>query len=823
MASPACGTLYAQVLLTRRRGDEALCLTYAAPAGADAEHLVGAYVLVPLGSGVATGYVVGVSDEPPEGDFAVKPIREVLPASAGLSPGLVDLGRWIADEFAAPLPECLQAMIPAGSQEAVASAFELVSRPARDQPSLFGDALPRYGDDHPVVALLAGADAPLTLEDLRAVIGPNLTEAAMEPLISAGSVRRVHVVVPARVSRKSLLALARSGSPAEARAALEQVPARAHAQIALLKQLAARAEPIPLIDIANKRAAAKALIDRAMARIVRIPVLRRPADAAVGGSAPGVVHTPAQRAAIAAIRDAIDAREGGSFVLHGVTGSGKTEVYLSAIAHALASGGRAIVLVPEISLTPQTVGRFRARFGERVAVLHSALGAGERLDEWTRARDGDADIVIGARSAIFAPVTDLRLIVMDEEHEHSYKQGSAPRYHARDVALQRGRREDAVVVLGSATPSLESYYRALGGGHGLLELPERVVGGDLPPVEVVDMRDEPWARRTALVSSRLSEMLTETLTRGEQAILLLNRRGWAPFLLCHSCGNVIGCEHCDISLTYHQREARLRCHHCGFETDCPTACPECGDRHLQAMGTGTERAEQELRELAPTARVLRLDRDTTREKGAHGRLLARFERGEADVILGTQMIAKGLDFPRVTLVGILSADTALHFPDFRAAEQTFTLLAQVAGRAGRGELGGRVLLQTFAPDHWAVQLAAKHDYAGFFAREVESRRKHGWPPFRRLANVVACDAEPFVAEAAAEAVAAAARNGLPAGAEVLGPAPCPIQRLRGQSRVHVELIAPDAELSPWVREAVSDLPAEHRRALSVDIDALSLL
>lgn len=817
MSDPARDA-YANVLLSRRRGEEGLTLTYSVPEALRGGDLLGAYVLVPLTGGLATGYVVGLSDEPPESEFRVREIVDVLEGSARLSEDLVRLGELTALRTCAALPECLQVMVPAGAQEDVKTAWEAARPSSSDQASLFGDQ-ELAADPNPILDVLRGASEPLTVAEIKSVLGREVRERDLEALAASGLARKRHVVVPARTARKTLLALTPVGTPVPE----GTVPARAHAQRALLEELATREEPIPLVDLARRRAVAMALVDKGLARIVRVGVLRRPTGAELRPAAADLCLTSPQRCAIDAITRAIDRRAGESFVLHGVTGSGKTEVYLAAIEHVLRGGGSAITLVPEISLTPQTVGRFRARFGDQVAVLHSALGSGERLDEWTRARDGEARTVIGARSAVFAPVSDLKLIVIDEEQEQSYKQNSTPRYHARDVALDRARLSGAALVLGSATPSLESYEAALDGRHKLLGLPERVAGGSLPEVLVVDMREESWTRRTTLVSERLTEELRATIAAGQQAILLLNRRGWSPFLLCRSCGEVIRCDDCDVSLTYHQRENALRCHHCGFDRATPERCPTCGSQHLDTVGAGTERAEQEVRELVSGARVIRMDSDTTREKGAHGRILSAFERGAADILIGTQMIAKGLDFPRVTLVGVLLADTGLHFPDFRAAEFTFSLLAQVAGRAGRGPAGGSVIVQTFCPDHWAIEHAARHDYVGFFEREAEMRRRSCYPPFSRMANVLAADEESFVARRAAEEFGAAAEALRPEGGRLLGPTPAAINRLRGQYRFHCELFAEHHRLSDWAREAARATPEEHRRLLTVDIDPLSLL
>ena len=423
-------------------------------------------------------------------------------------------------------------------------------------------------------------------------------------------------------------------------------------------------------------------------------------------------------------------------LLHGITGSGKTEVYIRAIAGAVARGKKAIVLVPEISLTPQTLSRFRERF-RRVAVLHSHLTGGERAEEWEKSRRGDADVVIGARSAVFAPVDPLGLIVVDEEHEPSYKQEATPRYHAREVAIMRGRIEGAGVILGSASPSLESFYAARTGAYVLSELPGRVGGGELPPVEIVDMDEERReVKRYPLVSRRLKVLLEDALGRGEQAILFLNRRGYHTFFRCARCEEVVRCDQCDVSLTYHKKADRLVCHHCGRRTAVPEECPSCSFPKLIPLGPGSERVEDAVKSLFPGSRVARMDSDAMRSRSAYEDVLGSFGRGELDILVGTQMLAKGLDFPNVTVVGLINADVALHFPDFRASERTFQLIMQVAGRTGRSSKGGRVVVQTFSPSNPAVVLASGHDYDAFASHELESRKAFNYPPFASLARLV---------------------------------------------------------------------------------------
>jgi len=426
----------------------------------------------------------------------------------------------------------------------------------------------------------------------------------------------------------------------------------------------------------------------------------------------------------------------GTLLLHGVTGSGKTEVYMKAADLVLKQGKQVIVLVPEISLTPQTVGRFKGRFGDNVAVLHSGLSLGERYDEWRRIRNNEVQIVVGARSAVFAPMEHLGMIIIDEAHEDSYKSEVRPRYHARDVAARRCETEGAVLVLGSATPALEDYTRALRGEYQLVEMNERVDHRVLPPVDIIDMRRELELGNRSIFSQEMYRSLCDTLRRGEQAILLINRRGYAQFVSCRSCGAVIKCRNCDVSLTYHAKERMLKCHYCGHQEPYPRKCPECGSRYIKNFGLGTQKVEAELGKLFPSAGLLRMDMDTTSRKGAHHRILDAFGKGDYDILLGTQMVAKGLDFPNVTLVGVLAADASLNLPDYRSCEKTFQLITQVAGRTGRGRKPGHVVVQSYQPEHYAIEYASHHDYEGFYRKEIDIRRQFDYPPFSHIIRVL---------------------------------------------------------------------------------------
>lgn len=533
--------------------------------------------------------------------------------------------------------------------------------------------------------------------------------------------------------------------------------------------------------------------------------------------------------------DEVNKNPGKFFLLHGVTGSGKTEVYLQAIAHVLEQGKGAIVLVPEISLTPQTVERFKARFSTGplktlVAVLHSHLSAGERHDEWHKIRQGRARIVIGARSAIFAPVEPLGLIIVDEEHEHSYKQEEAPRYHARDVAVVRGQRESATVVLGSATPSMESYHNAKRGRYRLLELPNRADDKQMPLVRVQDMRTEKSKgdKGPPIFSQRLKEAIRDRLEQGEQTILFLNRRGFATSMQCPECGFVAECPNCSLSLTYHRREQVLRCHVCGQNVSAPKYCPQekCGSPKIRFHGLGTEKVEDVLRKLFPNANVTRMDSDALKRKDDYRRILGDFRRGKIDILVGTQMIAKGLHFPRVTLVGIVYADTGLHLADFRAGERTFQLLTQVAGRAGRGEVEGEVVVQTFSPVHPAIQFARRHDYEGYFDAEMEFREQLHYPPFTRAAMLTlrgrseqkvsfSADYLKKQIEPIVETIT---------DLQVSGPAPAPLLRAETFYRYQLMLrTGRMSELSRCLAAVASGLNLPDEVALTIDIDPVNLL
>ncbi|HZK25809.1 MAG TPA: primosomal protein N' [Oscillospiraceae bacterium] len=530
--------------------------------------------------------------------------------------------------------------------------------------------------------------------------------------------------------------------------------------------------------------------------------------------------TNAQREALAYINQSEELKP---VLLFGVTGSGKTEVYLRAIAQRLSAGLASIVLVPEIALTPQMTERFVSRFGDRVAVLHSRLGIGERYDEWCRIARGEALVIIGARSAVFAPVKKLGLIILDEEHETTYKQEESPRYHARELALWRAQWHGAKVILGSATPSLESYHAAEGGNYQLLRLPERIAQRPLPPVEVVDMREELKDGHKSIFSRPLITALQETVAAGKQIILFLNRRGYATFVLCRECGHVMRCPACNVALKYHAAATTLRCHYCDHHEPYPNTCPVCSGRYIRHFGTGTQKVEAELLKQFPDYRVLRLDADTTTHKGDHQKILTAFKQQKADVLVGTQMIAKGLDFPNVTLVGVITADTAINLPDFRAGERTFQLLTQVAGRAGRGAAGGKVVVQTYTPEHYAIVAAKTHDYESFYAEESQARAALGYPPYGFLLRLlVSGQQEGAVVDSCSFLVSTFAED-----IELLGPSPCPIEKVRNRFRwqlvVRGDSLEPLLAAAKKAAAAFLETPLAGSVRLALDVEPQSLL
>jgi primosomal protein N' (replication factor Y) len=602
-------------------------------------------------------------------------------------------------------------------------------------------------------------------------------------------------------------------------------------QTALLSCLIAAGAPVArdvlLRQAECSSAPLKSLIEKGLVSLTVRRVRQDVAQEDIPRREQALVLNDAQQQALDAINASLDAQQHKTIVLYGVTGSGKTEVYIQAIDRVVGFGRQAIVLVPEISLTPQTCGRFRDRF-DNVAVLHSHMSDVERHDQWSRIAGGEVQVVVGARSAVFAPTPQLGLIVIDEEHESTFKQETAPRYHARDVAIQRARREGVPVVLGSATPALETWYQASVGEYGRVDLPHRVLDRPMPRVRTIDLRIEQENRHhSGAISRPLSLAIERTLDDNGQVILLLNRRGFSTHIQCPNCGEVARCPDCDVSLTFYREVGKAICHYCDHTAPPPQTCSACDFDGIRYSGFGTERLEGEVRRRFPSVACQRMDADTMRRHGSHAEALARFRSGETRILLGTQMIAKGLDFPNVTLVGVVNADVALHLPDFRAAERTFQLIAQVAGRTGRGAKGGEVLVQTFSPDHPAVQAAIHHDYEAFARGELPSRRRFGYPPHAALVRMVFRGSSEELVRTTIEEMARRLRqqaSGVGGDARVLGPAPAPIARLRERFRYHLQIHGSDrAALAAIVRAASDGFESAGDVQWIVDVDPVSML
>ena len=774
----------AQVVLLPSPAGLPEALTYLVPEPLSAVVAVGIPVVVPLSGRAQLGYVLSVGD-PPAG-LELERLRSILSvprAQSAFDTRMLELLRWIADEYRCSLGEALPLAVPerhaaemqtvvhlAGWDGALPPRLGLLSRQTLEALYI---SLEEAGGSMPRPALEAAVRFPN--------LGPILRRARKE-----GWVREERVLLPPRVHGRTARAVRLIGADVGGRLGPRQREVLDHLQ-ARDEEIVLQQELCRELDVDT--GVLTSLVRRGFLEREDVAVRRAPRGFdAVRDTAPAL--TPFQGSARDAINAAMSRGEGDTLLLFGVTGSGKTEVYLHAIEHARDSGRTACLLVPEISLTAQVAAAVRRRLGERVAILHSALSDGERFDEWERLRRGQADVVVGPRSALFAPLSNPALIVLDEEHDGSYKQDApAPRYHTRDAARARARISGGCVLLGSATPSVESYHAALSGSFTLLELPERVRQRPLPSVEIVDQRAESRTRPGAVFGRRLEDAIRQRLASGEQVILFLNRRGISAFLLCRDCGHVPRCPSCDVSLTLHRREGgALLCHYCGHSRSAPTTCERCAGARVRQFGLGTQRVEEAVRDLFPRARTARLDRDTTTVKDAHVRIVNRMRAGDIDILIGTQMVTKGFDFPGVTLVGVVTADVALNMPDFRAGERAFQVLTQVAGRAGRGERPGEVVIQTFNPDHPSIQAASRHDYRGFFEVEIQGREALRYPPFGSLARLVAVHPDEATArsrlESAASMLGPVARD---CDVELRGPAPCPLPRLKDRYRWHLLL------------------------------------
>ncbi len=778
---------------------------------------IGQVVRVPFGSRTLEGVVVDLTNFPAVEQ--TRDIEDIIEDKPVLSPDYVSLAKWISNYYLCPLFDALSLMLPPGSSRKSVAILSLTKQSDYDSTILSGEQT--Y-----VIDILKNK-VRTDQKDIEKILGDRKAQAILSQLINRGLVSRIYELKAARVKPKyeELVSLLKQNSD---ELELLNTAGRSTKQAAIIRTLGKRQAPVAWNTLKQEaggnRAALSALVKKGIIKTERIQVTRDPLTHHFMPPDSPLLMTDDQSAAFKTIQKSLQTKNQivQVFLLHGVTGSGKTEVYLQALAETIKQGKRGIVLVPEISLTPQTIERFANRFPNRVAVMHSHLSPGEQFDEWHRINDGDFDVVIGPRSALFAPQHSLGLIIIDEEHEWTYKQSEKqPRYHAREAAIKLAELTGATVILGSATPDIGTYLRAKQGEFQLLALPERVTpvqNTPLPEVEVVDLKEELKAGGGNIFSRSLILAVTEAVQAGEQVILFLNRRGASTFIQCRKCGLVLRCRRCEVSLTYHSVSNSLVCHQCNYHRRMPEVCPRCGSPQIKFLGAGTQKLEEEAKKLFPSYRILRWDSDTTR-KTSHEDIMKAFVSHQADILIGTQMIAKGLDIPNVTVVGVINADIALNFPHFLAAERTFQLLSQVAGRAGRGERGGRVILQTYNPGHFVIQAAAKHDYIVFYNQESAFRRQLGYPPFQRIASLIFSHTNDILCQKEAERL----KNELEqesqargiAGLSFIGPAPAFIHRLRGSYRWQIILRGQDPSL------LLAEVPLP--RGWSLDIDPVGLV
>ncbi|RYL95386.1 primosomal protein N' [Sporolactobacillus sp. THM7-4] len=767
----------------------------------------GIRVAVPFGRTKRLGFVTALKES---SDFeTLKPILSVIDHLPILTDELLDLGRWLAQTTLCPTVSAYQAMLPAVMRAEYRKTI-VVEQPER-LPLSFPELVPLFSSDREVSWDQVEKHHP---ESLKAV-----NQAINKGILS------LHRLVKNQANAKKVTVVSAAVPGEKLQEAFESLDKRSKRQKDVLSFFIQNTnqDRVELSRLSNhyhlSRESVHRLEEKGLLKLELIEQFRNPYAEKDASRTRPLPLTEEQRKALSPILSSIEKGEDRVYLCHGVTGSGKTEIYLQAIREVIDSGKQAIVLVPEISLTPQMVSRFKGRFGEAVAVMHSGLSKGEKYDEWRKIREGQVSVAVGARSAIFAPFERLGLIVIDEEHETSYKQEDTPRYHARDVAVYRGRYHHCPVVLGSATPSLESFARAHKHVYQLLSLRERFNRHPMPEVHIVDLREEMRDGNHSMFSRALFKKMRERLEKHEQIVLFLNRRGYSTFVMCRECGTVIKCPHCDISLTYHRSGHLLKCHYCGYEEPVPRSCPSCGSDSMRYFGTGTQKVEAELNRVLPEARVIRMDVDTTRRKGGHEALLRQFGEEKADILLGTQMIAKGLDFPKVTLVGVLAADSMLHLPDFRASEKTFQLLTQVSGRAGRHDLPGEVVIQSYTPDHYAILDAAHHDYGQFYRQEMQIRFRHGYPPFYYLVLINLSHPQPDKAAEAADRITSILKNNLSQSAQIYGPVVPAIARIKDRYRYQCMVkYKREKALLPLLRKIAGHFQQTGRDSLQLSID-----
>lgn len=781
--------MYAQVIVDANHAEVDRVFDYRVPAQWEEEVCVGLRVMVPFGqrNTKREGYVIALTEttEVPEGK--IKGIVEILDEGRPiLTPSILELAKWMKKEYFCTLNQCLQAVMPAGIRTKSVWYAELT-----------GQTSELSEKEQQMIDVLEEQGGAVPLRELEQIFG-NRTEYILRCL-QEKKVVRLHQKTTRSTYKKEKRYVSLTENEELLIAAKEKAEKdkRLAGQLRVLSAIS-QGESLSVEELKEKAAVTDSPIHTLLQKGVLVEQRRQEKRDVFQledyTPTQPFYPTPAQAQALALLREEEQKEQKRPVLLHGVTGSGKTEIYMQLIEHVIMAGKQAIVLVPEISLTPQIMERFISRFGKRVSVTHSRLSLGERLDQWRKARDGEISIIIGPRSALFMPFSNLGVIVMDECHESSYISDVTPKYHIREVARKLSELTGALLVMGSATPDIDSYHRAVTGEFLLLQLKERTKGSHLPEVFVTDMRKELEDGNRSAFGLPLQQAIRENLEKGQQTMLFLNRRGYSTFVSCRKCGEALTCPSCNVSYTYHASDKALVCHYCGKEVPVPKTCPSCGSHYIRYFGTGTQKIEEETRRLFPEASVLRMDADTTTGKNGHARILELFGKGKADILIGTQMIAKGHDFPNVTLVGILAADLSLNLGTYQAAETCFQLITQAAGRAGRGELAGRVFIQTYQPENHAIRMAAAQDYEGFYQEEILLRQAMEYPPFSHIFSVL------ITGEMEQEVILAAQRLGAymnhyaeRAGCTVVGPAPAPLPKFRGEFRWQIFAKGTDAD------------------------------
>ncbi len=809
--------LFAEVIVANKCKETDRTYSYLIPEEMKPAVEIGSRVLVPFGIGnkQLEGYVLEIKDNVNFSIKKVKPVAKVLDDEPVMSPALVELAKWMKEKYLSYYIDSIQAIVPSPVRTKSSYIIEL----AEDEKVYDRIAGLNSNSIMEIIEYIELNGGSVKLDDIKEYFSDRKIDYYMKKLLEAGVVRRYQQIgnkIGKKLSKHLYLV---EGINIE-------IKKNAKKQKEIFEQL----EKNPGISLkALKQAcgdcdsAVKAMEEKGYIRIEEVEEYRKVQSRMYSE----IRHelTDAQNKALDDIRSFFSM--GKDVVLHGVTGSGKTEIYLELIEECLSKGQDSIMLVPEIALTPQTVSRFRNRFGDNIAILHSGLSEGEKYDEWRKIKRGMVKVAIGARSAVFAPFSNLGIIIIDEEHEHTYKSEIKPKYLTREVAEKRCRLEGAHLLMGSATPSVETYYRARIGELGLAELPERANGSPMPEVEVVDMREELKSGNKTIFSDSLTEAVLDNLRSGDQMILFLNRRGHSTFVSCRECGIVLKCPRCSISLTYHMKNEKLACHYCGYERNNPTTCPKCGSEKIKYFGVGTQKLEREFQKKFSIKNILRMDADTTSRKNSHQEILDKYRRREANVLLGTQMIAKGLDFPDVTLVGVIAADTSLNLPDFRSGERTFQMIAQVAGRSGRAEKKGRVIVQTYNPEHYSIEYARYHDFKGFYEQEIMLRRELCYPPFSSIGNIIISGTDENEVIRYANEISRKLDESIKEhmDAEKLGPVAATISRIKNRYRWQIVIKSKREET---LRSILGDLSltcgeGQPNASISMDLNPQSML